>query len=232
MVHPLLRLLAAQCLIGEYVRAHVGGVESCATNADFTFERSAPEFEAGMAYFHIDRTQNYVRSVLGLTDVNERQTLVEVNGTVDDNSFYLPVPREGRGSSCSALGGVDDAEDGDIIVHEYGHAIQDNQVPGFGETPQGGAMGEGFSDYLAAAMSKQFAPSDEHDACIAEWDTLGFAGFPTDVDPPCLRRTDRDLTAAQVGPGTGCDAEVHPLRGRGVVRRSVGHPRAARQPRG
>src|SRR3712207_7035090 len=30
-------------------------------------------------------------------------------------------------------GGVDDAEDADIILHELGHAIHDNQVPGWGE---------------------------------------------------------------------------------------------------
>ncbi len=39
-------------------------------------------------------------------------------------------------------GGVDDAEDAGIIAHEYGHSIQDNQVPGFGSSAEGGAMGE------------------------------------------------------------------------------------------
>ena len=209
-IQPLLRLVGPDpdCLNGLYARATLGGGDVCATDADFTFERSHPEFEPGMAYFHIDRTQDYIQSTLGLTGANDRQTLAEADGTVDDNSFYLPFP-EGEGSILFGLGGVDDAEDAEVIVHEYGHAIQDNQVPGFGETPQGGAMGEGFSDYLAAAMSKRFAPSADHDACIAEWDTLGVAGFPTDVDPPCLRRTDRGLTAAQVGPGSACDAEVH-----------------------
>ena len=49
-------------------------------------------------------------------------------------------------------GGVDDAEDADVIVHELGHAIQDAQVPGFGpgtKTEQA-AIGEGFGDFLAA----------------------------------------------------------------------------------
>ena len=207
-VQPLLRLLDAQCLVGLHARVELGGSEACAAAADFTFERSEPEFEAGMAYYHIDRTQNYIHSTLDLVTVNDRQTLAEADGTVDDSSFYLGVP-EGQGSILFGLGGVDDAEDADVIVHEYGHAIQDNQVPGFGATPQGGAMGEGFGDYLAAAMSTQFEPSAAHDACIAEWDTLGTAGFPTNVDPPCLRRTDRDLTAAQVGPGTACNADIH-----------------------
>ena len=48
-------------------------------------------------------------------------------------------------------GGVDDAEDADITVHEYGHSVHDNQVPGLGpgnDTEQR-AIGEGFGDFLA-----------------------------------------------------------------------------------
>ena len=28
---------------------------------------------------------------------------------------------------------ADDAQDADVICHEYGHSIQDNQVPGWGQ---------------------------------------------------------------------------------------------------
>jgi Zn-dependent metalloprotease len=48
---------------------------------------------------------------------------------------------------------VDDAEDADVIVHEYGHAIQADQVPGFGAGGDAGGMGEGFGDYLAGTIS-------------------------------------------------------------------------------
>lgn len=37
-----------------------------------------------------------------------------------------------------------DAEDADIIIHEYGHAIIDDQVPNFGLTDEGCAMEQGF----------------------------------------------------------------------------------------
>jgi hypothetical protein len=43
-------------------------------------------------------------------------------------------------------GAVDDAEDADVILHEYGHSIQDDQVPGFGAGHQAGSIGEGFGD--------------------------------------------------------------------------------------
>ena len=38
-----------------------------------------------------------------------------------------------------------------MIVHEYGHSVQDDQVPGFGTSLEAGAIGEAFSDYLAVA---------------------------------------------------------------------------------
>ncbi len=126
---------------------------------------------------------------------------MDVNFITDDNSFYLPDQAGRGGSIVFGAGGVDDAEDGEVIVHEYGHAIQDNQVPGFGETPQGGAMGEGFSDYLAAAMSKSSrrAPAMTRASRSGTSSSLDLLD-----DPPCLRRVDRDITFAQAQAGQGC----------------------------
>ncbi len=66
---------------------------------------------------------------------------------------------------------MDDAQDGDVISHEYGHAIQDSQVPGFGVTTEGGTIGEGFGDYWQAAMSANEGNADVFNTCFAEWDT-------------------------------------------------------------
>ncbi len=51
-------------------------------------------------------------------------------------------------------GGVDDGEDAEVILHEYGHAVHDAQVPGWGDTHEGGAMGEGWGDFLAAVRKE------------------------------------------------------------------------------
>lgn len=213
----LANLEDSSCLQGLYVEVFKSdGNLACRPDADFTTivdpddptatiptTRSVDEFEAGMAYFHLNRAQEYLQS-LGLFAANNRRTTAEVNFADTDNSFYIPdVGGLGTGSIALGSGGVDDAEDGEVIAHEYGHAIQDNQVPGFGETSQGGAMGEGFSDYLAAALSKEFAPgpSGAHDACLAEWD---YSFIDLLSDPPCLRRVDRDITFAQAQAGQGC----------------------------
>ena len=51
-------------------------------------------------------------------------------------------------------GGVDDGEDADVIIHEYGHSLQDQASPASLRTREGATMGEGFGDYMAAAMSE------------------------------------------------------------------------------
>jgi hypothetical protein len=84
---------------------------------------------------------------------------------------------------------VDDAEDAEVILHEYGHAIQDSQVPGFGTTPDSGAIGEGFGDYWAQAVSSRYAPTSD-EPCIADWDSVSYTSGPVH----CLRRTDGTKT--------------------------------------
>jgi hypothetical protein len=189
------------CLTGRWVKARVPAGSACAAGGDFTgVTRSDVRFEAAMAYFHIDRARAYLDS-LGFTSLLNSATTVFVNGQLD--TFYEPF----SGSISLGTDGVDGGEDGDAIVHEYGHAIQDAQVPGFGKgSPDAGAMGEGFGDYFAAAVASNQRPDSPFNPCIAEWWTLG-QGDPAPI--PCLRRTDRDLTVADVGAGTVCDAEVH-----------------------
>jgi len=62
-------------------------------------------------------------------------------------------------------------------------------------------MGEGFSDYLAAALASELAHRDGYDECFAEWD---HSFTDLSADPPCLRRVDRDITLAQAQAGQGC----------------------------
>ncbi|MGH9425072.1 MAG: M36 family metallopeptidase, partial [Terriglobia bacterium] len=83
------------------------------------------------------------------------------------------------------------AEDGDTILHEYGHAIQDDQVPGFGsEGTEARAMGEGFGDYWSASFFAGVG-ANRHtwDAFIAEWRGI-LVHPPSGGLPGYLRRVD------------------------------------------
>jgi Zn-dependent metalloprotease len=147
---------------------------------NFIFDRSNDGFSETMGYYYIDYAERYIQS-LGFTDVNNRQQVFAVNKLKIDNSFYAPS----TGEISFGLGGVDDAEDAEVILHEYGHSIQDNQVPGFGSSLEGGSMGEGFGDYWAASVGAQFSGGFQ-DLCLAEWDATSYSTS----NPPCLRRLD------------------------------------------
>jgi hypothetical protein len=151
-----------------------------ARNGRFLFKRNTRAFKEVMVYFHIDRMQRYIQS-LGFADVNRRPIPVDVAGLRDDNSFYSPA----NASLAFGTGGVDDAEDAEIILHEYGHSVQDAQVPGFGASDEAGAMGEGFGDYLAASFFADAKPASMR-TCVGEWDATAYSPD----EPPCLRRVD------------------------------------------
>ena len=118
-------------------------------------------------------------------------------------------------------GGVDDAEDAEVILHEYGHAIHDSQVPGLGSSPDAGAIGEGFGDYWAVTVSNVIAPTPDA-PCVADWDSVSY----TLRIPHCLRRVDgnkiypRDLVGE-----VHADGEIW-SRALWDIRQSLGNVRA------
>ncbi len=140
-------------------------------------------FEEAMIYYHLDRTQRKIQA-LGFTGgmgVVHRSISAHAHFMPDCNAFFDPTTRglhygdfDGPGvfpGSCAGNPALyDSGEDADWIIHEYGHAIQDDITPGyaFGPYPlseQAGAIGEGFSDFLAAVMND--------DPCWGEYVTLG-----------------------------------------------------------
>ncbi|HEX9502657.1 MAG TPA: M36 family metallopeptidase, partial [Thermoanaerobaculia bacterium] len=171
------------------------------------FDRSQDEFEEVNAYYHIDRSQRYLQS-LGYTG-NRRVVGYSIpvdahaaNGS--DNSFFVNET-PGRGSLYFGDGGTDDAEDSDIMLHEYGHAIQESIAPGaFGgsSSSQSRALGEGFGDYWSFSSTYEGTVVSGRDPfCIGDWDARcwlddasQFCGYPPGSD--CLRRVDSTKTMA------------------------------------
>lgn len=169
-------------LKGSYVNIK-SKANTYSSTLTYNYTRSQANFEDVMAYYHIDTLQRYIQS-LGFTNINNRAIVVNVNATTQDNSWYSPSTKD----LTFGTGGVDDAEDASIIAHEYGHSIQDNQVPGFGATNEGGAMGEGFGDFLGATYEDALVPSTFFKACVGEWDATSYSS----ANPPCLRRLDNN----------------------------------------
>jgi Zn-dependent metalloprotease len=170
-------------LDGQYASSSASNKKGRAFNTanNFAYDRSSDAFSEVMGYYYIDFAERYIQS-LGFSNINNRQVVFSVNVYRSDNSYYSPSNKQ----ITYGLGGVDDAEDSEVILHELGHAIQDSQVPGFGSSAEGGAMGEGFGDYWAGSVNAQFFSGGFQDACVAEWDSTSYSS----TNPPCLRRLD------------------------------------------
>jgi subtilisin-like proprotein convertase family protein len=172
------------------------------------FDRSQPQFEEVNAYFQLDRAQRYLQS-LGYTGARR---LVAYSIPVDahaangtDNSYYIQGSPPGRGTLYFGDGGTEDAEDSDIILHEFGHAIHDWIIPGAltgASSSQARAVSEGFGDYWSFSSTYALTIVSGRDPfCIADWDARCAADDPSRncAYPPgadCLRRVDSTKTIA------------------------------------
>lgn len=155
---------------------------STTTNGIWTAKRGSDAFDDTNVYFQIDQSQRYIQS-LGFTNIINRPLNVDTNGVSgDDNSHY-----SGGSSDYLAFGHgcVNDSEDADVILHEYGHGIQANINSSWsgGDT---GAMGEGFGDYWAGSYSYSTPNGPAyHPEWVFSWD-----GHSTCWSGRMLNRTD------------------------------------------
>lgn len=140
-------------------------------SSTFNFNRSDDGFEAVNTYYHIDTIMRHLNVTLGLNIMP-----FQYSGGVrfdpsglggSDNSHYLP----GSGRVSFGEGGVDDAEDADVVVHELGHGLHDWVTNGGGSQVNG--LGEGSGDYIAGSYSRalgSWTTSDTAYNWVFNWD--------------------------------------------------------------
>ncbi len=143
----------------------------------FNYKRSDSRFCEVMVYYHIDSCQRFIQK-LGFNNVCNKQIKVNAYAAGSYNSYFDPHIK----TIEFGAGGIPDAEDADIILHEYAHAIQEDQVPGFGMTDEGCAMGGGFGDFLAACYFAEENGGFNREA-VGDWDGIGMV-------QKCVRRVD------------------------------------------
>jgi len=201
----LLELNAAGILAGPNVQI-VDSDSPTTAHADASlpllFDRSQPQFEEVNVYFHIDRSQRYMQSLgyTGARRIDGYAIPVDPHALSGaDNSLYVGSTTPGQGKLYFGDGGTDDAEDSDIVLHEFFHSVQDWIAPSafFGlSSSQSRAMGEGFSDYWAYSSNYEAGLGSGRDPyCLAEWDARCAGddagqncGYPAGAE--CLRRVD------------------------------------------
>jgi Zn-dependent metalloprotease len=193
----LTNLAAGPKLTGDYVAIRNSNIATSSSRT-YSYQRADDHFEQVEAYYQLTQAQKYIQS-LGFNDVNNEAQDVFTDTIPDDNSFY----DTDTDTITYGNGGVDDAEDAEVVWHEYGHAIQDDQVPGFGSSAQGAAIGEGFGDYFAVTMSQPVSKGFNV-PCVMDWDST----FYTSTVPHCLRRTDTSKTTADIDGEPHDDGEI------------------------
>lgn len=144
----------------KFTSSNVNFISPHSKTDTFNYTRSQDEFEYGNALYHITQYKRYLES-LGFDTLMNYQISVDPRAFLDDNSnFIRKLNSDGHGElnfgySGSALEHVDDAEDADVVVHEYGHAISYNANENSLDGAIREAIDEGLGDYLACGYSKR-----------------------------------------------------------------------------
>jgi len=139
--------------------------------SDFFFTRFDDNFEAVNTYFHIDNTMRWINDSLGITLLPYQYTggvRFDPHGlSGDDNSHYL----SSTGSLAFGDGGVDDAEDLGVVLHEFGHGLHDWAT--VGGISQVDGLSEGCGDYWATSYIRStgyWTPSNPAYNWVFIWD--------------------------------------------------------------
>ena len=136
------------------------------TTPFFFYDRSQSGFEDVNVLYHITQQQKYIQS-LGFMDIVNYQIPIDCHGfNGADNSAFTSGTNPP--SIIFGEGGVDDAEDADVIIHEYSHAIMHSASPNTNFGTERNAMDEAFGDYMAASYALLF--DDYHSDYAFKWD--------------------------------------------------------------
>ncbi|SNQ60197.1 hypothetical protein MNV_1690007 [Candidatus Methanoperedens nitroreducens] len=165
-------------LSGPYVDTSTTPNRAKEKDLIFNYSRPDPHFKEVMAYYHIDEAARYIHS-LGFVNLCNKTVKVNVQGDFADNSYYNRDTREITFGTWY----IDDAEDADIILHEYSHAILDEQVPDFGPNWNSCPIAEGFGDFFAACFFAEINDGFNRE-CVGDWNGIGKIG-------DCVGRVDR-----------------------------------------
>lgn len=120
----------------------------------FYFTRSQDGFEDVNTLYHLTAMAQYLGSI-GYGALHDFYIEVDPHGASGaDQSFYVSaaIPSMQFGE-----GGVDDAEDADVIIHEFTHALSDHASPGSNTGLERRAIDEGYGDYFAVSYSRSYS---------------------------------------------------------------------------
>ncbi|MCK5781232.1 MAG: T9SS type A sorting domain-containing protein [Flavobacteriales bacterium] len=128
------------------------------TDGNFNFNRSQVGFQQVNAFYHISSIKEQI-NLYGFTDAVDYQIKVDADGeNGDDNSHFHPSTPESRSTLefGAYINGktehIPDAEDAEVVVHEYTHAII-NSYSNRRNTNERRCLEEAMADYVAVSYA-------------------------------------------------------------------------------
>lgn len=174
------------------------------SNGVFDFTRSDSGFEDVNAFYHADTYLQYLLNV-GFTGLQNQQVWFDThaeNGA--DQSRHRYDYTRNKHVITHGEGGVDDAEDADVIIHELGHGISWAACNECNDGEERNAIDEAACDYFATSYSRSI--SDYKWQNMFSWDGHNpfFSGrnmqndkhYPEDIDPNSIYPTSEIFSAA------------------------------------
>jgi len=121
-------------------------------NPDFVFTRSFSQFKEEMCLFHVEQYQKYLHQI-GFDSLANYQLPIDAHAFqgLDQSRFSFA---DNNPSLYFGTGGVEDAEDADVIVHEYTHAVGFSIAPNTTNGNERLAVEEANCDFMACQYSK------------------------------------------------------------------------------
>ena len=135
------------------------------TDTFLNYTRDQTGFEDVNVYYHLYKYSEYIKKI-GFKNLLD-SIYVDTHGEGgEDNSFFDPakypyILEFGTGN-------VDDAEDGQVVIHEFGHSLSTLAAPGTARGHERLSMEEGQADYLSMAYSQSLNKNKNHK--VFSWD--------------------------------------------------------------
>ncbi|MFZ9847559.1 MAG: M36 family metallopeptidase [Flavobacteriales bacterium] len=118
----------------------------------FSFNRSQDGFEDINSFYHLSNERNYFLG-LGFPSLVNKMLYIDPHAwSGNENSSFDEFTTPS--TLLFGEGGIDDAEDADVVIHEFGHFVSANAAPNSNAGQERKAIDEGFGDYLAVSYSK------------------------------------------------------------------------------
>ncbi len=131
----------------------------------FLFKRNQPGFEDFNVLYHLSLSQEHIRK-LGMAALLDTLIIdTHAFGGADQSAFD---PQVNPGTLEFGEGGTDDAEDADVAIHEFMHALSHKAAPGTNTGSDRRALEEGICDYWA--MSHSLRLTGNQSDRVYNWD--------------------------------------------------------------